>query len=411
MRILGADLRDLDGGGAGAAIVALDAAGAIASSAKADDAAALAREVSRLSAGEPFLLAVDVPIASPGSGKPRRVDGWIRRRLGVRLPASRSDRSTALTGSNPAPLTGAALIAALSTAGLPCLPYPDRDRRQSGLAEIHPELVLKSLLWERSLASEARDLPDRESLLRAMPLPEYRAVRTPRAGWAERFAALDGAVRAAASPDGFDLRPVQEALRQAGTERDVEAAAKLFDAALLACAARRYLEEPERCAFVGQRETGYVILPADAFVRKIALREPARPTGHAGLFPRDTLEARLAPHASVRSSALLDMPGRAQQLEAVFETPPRYEFDNLDEMMWWKHCRHVAGPELPTDGLNEIVVRLDADDDGAGLRLVRSRHKTLSFRFEPPSAWRRRVPPRDGKTYAFRVLRAAFDAQ
>ena len=44
------------------------------------------------------------------------------------------------------------------------------------------------------------------------------------------------------------------------------------------------------------------------------------------------------------------------------------------------------------------------------LRLVRSRHKTLSFRFEPPAAWRPRIPPRDGKTYPFRVLRATFDA-
>ena len=82
-------------------------------------------------------------------------------------------------------------------------------------------------------------------------------------------------------------------------------------------------------------------------------------------------------------------------------------------MMWWKHCRHLAGPELPTDGLNEIVVRLESPRrrrPTMSLRLVRSRHKTLSFRFEPPAAWRLRVPPRDGKTYPFRVMRATFDA-
>jgi len=81
-------------------------------------------------------------------------------------------------------------------------------------------------------------------------------------------------------------------------------------------------------------------------------------------------------------------------------------------MLWWKHCRHLAGPELPTDGLREIVVYVDASGDDAtlSLLLIRSRHKTLSFRFEPPAAWRRRVPPRDGKTYRFRVVRASFDA-
>ena len=33
-----------------------------------------------------------------------------------------------------------------------------------------------------------------------------------------------------------------------------------------------------------------------------------------------------------------------------------------------------------------------------------------AFRFEPPAAWRLSVPPRDGKTYPFRVMRAVFDA-
>ena len=406
MRILGADLRELDVASGTGTIVALDAEGAVATVARVDDLPSLAREVSTLTAGEPFLLAVDVPVASgPTAGKPRRVDGWVRRRLGVRLPTVKPGGAPYVSGSE--------LISALAMAGHPCLPYPDRDRRQSGLAEVHPELVAKALLWESGTAATARDLPDRESVLRAIPIPTYRDLRPGKTIWGERYASLDAALRALAATDGFDFRPAQTELERARSDRAVAAAAALFDATLLAGAARRYLEEPERCAFVGLRETGYVVLPADAFVRRVALREPARVTGHASLFPRESLASRLAPHATLRPSALLDMPGQTQRIEAVFETQPRYEFDNLDEMMWWKHCRHLAGPELPIDGLHEIVVRLDAagDDDATmSLRLVRSRHKTLSFRFEPPAAWRPRVPPRDGKTYPFRVLRATFEA-
>ena len=403
MRIFGADLRELDGPNGTGTIVALDAAGSVTSVARVVDVPGLVREVAKLAAGEPFLLALDVPIVGAIPGKSRRVDGWVRRRLGVRLPLAKPG------GANYP--EGAAMITALATAGLPSLPYPDRDGRQSGLAEIHPELVLKALIWERSEAAAARELPDREEILRAMPVPEYRTMRPARATWAERFALLDAALQTVAGCDGFDFRNAQDELRQAGSDKAVATAASTFDATLLAGAARRYIEEPERCAFVGLREAGYVVLPADAFVRRVALKEPARAADHAALFPRASLEARLAPHATLRPSALLEMPGQTQQVEAVFDAQPQYEFDNLDEMMWWKHCRHLAGPELPTDGLNECVVRLEGGDDaGIGLRLVRSRHKTLSFRFEPPAAWRRRVPPRDGKTYRFHVVRASFDA-
>ena len=404
MRIFGAELRELDVAAGQGTIVALDADGAVATVARVDDLPALAREVSKLTAGEPFLLAVDVPVASGAkAGKARRVDGWVRRRLGVRFPTSRPGGAPHVSGSE--------LLAALAMAGHPCLPFPDRDRRRSGLAEVHPELVAKALIWESSSAASARDLPNREAVLRAFPVPEFRSLRAARAGWAERYAALDAALHAVSGAEGFDFRPALDELSAASSDQAVAAAAALFDATLLAGTARRYLEAPERCAFVGLRDAGYVVLPADAFVRRVALREPASPPGHASLFPRASLESRLAPHAVVRPMALLDMPGHGQQVEAVFETQPRYEFDNLDEMMWWKHCRHLAGPELPTDGLHEIVVRLDAgsDDEAAmKLRLVRSRHKTLSFRFEPPAAWRLRVPPRDGKTYAFRVSRAVF---
>jgi len=405
MRIFGADLRELDVAVGSGTIVALDANGLVANVARVGDLPGLAREISTLAAGEPFLLAVDAPVAAGGpAGKPRRIDGWLRRRLGVRIPTARPGGAPYLTGSE--------LINALAMGGHPCLPFPDRDRRHSGLAEIHPELVVKALVWESSTAA-ARELPDREAILRALPIPEYRNLRAPRDTFAEQYAALDAALRVLSGAAGFDFRPAVAELEHARTAEAVVAAASLLDATLLAGAARRYLEEPERCAFVGLRETGYVVLPADPFLRRIALREPAKVAGNAALFPRESLESRLAPHAALRPLALLDLPGQTQRIEAVFETQPRYEFDNLDEMMWWKHCRHLSGPELPSEGLHELVVRLDfrGDDDSTlSLILVRSRHKTLSFRFEPPAAWRPRVPPRDGKTYPFRVLRAVFDA-
>ena len=108
---------------------------------------------------------------------------------------------------------------------------------------------------------------------------------------------------------------------------------------------------------------------------------------------------------------LINLPGRATRMEAKFKEQPRYEFDNLDEMLWWKHTRHVSGPLLPVEGLAELIVVLvrSGDEESSSLRLVRSRHRTLSFRFDPPVAWRARVPTRDGKTYPFRVLRAVYE--
>jgi hypothetical protein len=200
-------------------------------------------------------------------------------------------------------------------------------------------------------------------------------------------------------------------LRGAASDRDVERAAALLDACLIAGTARRYMKSPEECVFLGDRKEGYVILPADGFVRRLALRE--RRPGRSGLFPRGSLRAKLGAAAELHSAGLLDVPGRPQDTEAVFHRIPLYEFDNLDEMLWWKHCRHLDGPALPVEGLRELVVLLgreDAHDERASpFRLVRSRHRTLSFRFEPPSSWRSRVPTRDGKTYAFRVIRAVFE--
>jgi predicted RNase H-like nuclease len=404
MRILGADVRDLTATGGGGTVVALDERGDVAASAHVDGLTAFAREVVKLSAGEPFLLAVDIPVVSPGGPlAKRRVDRFLQRRLGVKWPGP--------SPGPPAPVSGTDLLASLATAGQPCLPYPDRDRRQAGLAEAHPEVTAKALLWEGSAAASATQLPDRDLLLRAVEPPSYRSSRLSREDWPPRWTAVDAAVRALASSPGFDLRPVREALQRAVTVEAVERAATLLDAILVAGTARRYLEEPERCAFAGERETGYVILPADDLLRRVALREPGRSVERPPLFPQASLQQRLAGRAVLRPLELIGLPGRAQHFEATFEPPPLYEFDNLDEMLWWKHCRHLDGPEIPADGLRELLVRLDGTPDAAtGMKLVRSRHKTLSFRFEPPNSWRTRVPPRDGKTYPFRVLRAIYEA-
>jgi len=396
MRILGATVRDLTPSGGRGALAALDAAGRIATLAAIDGLPALTREAARLAAGEPFLLAADLAIVQ-GPGKSRRVDGWVHRRLGVRLGALRASG-----------LQGGELVAALAAAGQPGLPYPDRDRRRTGLVEIHPELVLKALLWESSAAAAAPGLPDREEILRALDVPVYRGPKLARASWAERFALLDRAMRMVSGTGDLDGTTLRDELTKAVTVDAVDRAAAAFDAALLAVAARRYLEEPERCAFVGDRETGYTVLPADAFLRRVVLREPAR-ADRGALFPKASLRDRLGSNAEVRPLELLDLPGRAQHFEAVFRQTPLLEFDNVDEMLWWKHTRHLDGPEIPSEGLREMVVRLESAENDGPLRLTRSRHKTLSFRFEPPQTWRARIAPRDGRTYPFRVLRATYE--
>jgi predicted RNase H-like nuclease len=410
VRILGADLlpcppspEPRDG-----TVVLLNDEGGVAASRHPKTVADLAAAVGELVGGEPFLLGIDVAVVAPERpGRARPVETLVARRLGFKLPPS---GRPAADGAGPAP-AGESLLAALAVAGLPCLPYPDRDLRASGLAEIHPGLSLKVLLWHDSTAA-AGPHPAQEEIFRAFAVLPYRRQAGRRSvGWAERAAALDLALRTAGSLPGFDLDPAREALRGASTDPDVERAASLFDACLIAGTARRYLKSPEDCVFLGGRKEGYVILPADGFVRRLALRE-ARP-GRAGLFPRGSLREKLGAVADLHSAGLLDVPGRPQNVEAVFRRIPLYEFDNLDEMLWWKHCRHLDGPALPVEGLREIVPLLGRGDEGDGrlspLRLVRSRHRTLSFRFEPPASWRARVPTRDGKTYAFRVTRAVYE--
>lgn len=407
MKIIGVDLgRRGPGGEPGpSTLVALDADGKVSAVRHAANVPGVADAIRDVSAGEPFLVGVDIPVV--GSGKPSRtrpVENLLRRRLGHRLrPGVR-----ATAGSEQAAIAGESLLAGLAAAGHPCLPYPDRDRRRSGLAEVHPDLTLKALLWEISSLRHA-SAALREEFFRALTPPTYRTEDSPkRSSWAERLSVIDMVIRALAEADGFDLRAAREATIQAQSERDTERVGSILDAVLIAGTARRYLEAPEACVFIGDREQGYVIMPADGFIRRLALRD-ARPR-RAQLFPRASLRERLADVAEISALDLLPMEGRPQRVEARFREQPLYEFDNLDEMLWWKHCRHLDGPLLVTEGLQELTVRLDRPGDGATpLRLTRSRHRVLSFRFDPPAQWRRRLPTRDGGTYAFRVLRAVYD--
>ncbi len=405
MRVLGVDLtREPPAGAAEHTLVLLDATGAVATVQRAADLHALVTGVAQLAGDEPFLLGVNAPVVAPSkAARARPVETLLQRRLGVRIAAwSR----TVVTGA-PARVAGDALLAGLATAGLPCLPYPDRDRRRSGLAESYPELSLKSLMWESS-ALATTEHARVQDLLRAFAVSPYRASRIPaRASWVDQLAALDLVVRVLAPLEGFDVAAVQAELGKASGPEQAERAAALLDAVLIAGTARRYLDAPDASLFVGDVENGYVILPADGRLRR-ALASDTRPRP-AQLFPRTSLQERLGPGVRVQPVDLLAMPGRPHRLEATFPQEPRYEFDNVDEMLWWKHCRHVGGPILPTEGLREITVALGANIDAGTLRLVRSRHRTPSFRFDPPKIWRQHVPTRDGRTYAFRVVRAVFD--
>ena len=124
-------------------LVLLDEAGRVCKVDRVESFSAIAPAVGHLVGDDVFLLGVDVPVvvpAKPVRGRP--VESLIRRRFGLRLPPG--GRASSETGG----LRGEALMAGLATAGLPSLPYPDRDRRRSGLAETHPLLILKALLWQ-----------------------------------------------------------------------------------------------------------------------------------------------------------------------------------------------------------------------------------------------------------------------
>jgi predicted RNase H-like nuclease len=401
MIILGADLswERADGEAGVNTLALLDEGGRVSALRHPSNLPELASTVAELAEDEPFLMGVNLPLAAPPkASKSRPIDNLIRRRYGYR---------TRVAATAPG---GEALLAALAAAGAPCLPYPDRDRRKSGLAEIHPGLVLKALLWESAPAASGATHPFREELFRAYAAPAYRTTMgRGRSTWAETSARLDLLLRSLASVSGFDLEPTREALSTGASDSEVDHAGSILDAALLAGTAWRYLDAPETCVFLGDRDKGYTILPADGFIRKLGLREG--PPSRGQLFPRASLRDRLASVAEIRSLELLAVPGRPQRLEAVFRDVPFYEFDNVDEMLWWKHCRHLSGPALPVEGLQELNVHLGSEEDAdrPPLRLVRSRHRTLSFRFDSPDTWRLRLPTRDGKTYPMRVLRASYD--
>lgn len=404
MRVFGADLGGVlaDAPGGEGTLVRLDPAGQVETTRLPRSLSDLARDVVDLTGDEPFTLAINLhAVPSERAGKSRPFESVLRRRLGFRPPAA-------------GPISGPAILAALAALDRPCVPWPDRDRRRSGLAEVHAGLALKALLWEGSPFALAGH-PDREAAFRAYAPLSYRAANAPsRSGWADRAAALDLTLRGLGPREDFDLAPAREALASTSSDRDVERAGSLLDASILAGTAKRYLDDPEGCLFLGERERGYTILPADGFLRRLTRADSGRaPRG--ALFPKRTLRERLSGAATLRPMELVAIPGKTARVEAVFETAPAYEFDNVDEMVWWKHCRHLDGPELPEEGLEELVVRLAPVSEGSltgdppgGLRLVRSRHRVLSFRFDPPSVWRARVATRDGRTYAFRVLRAVY---
>ena len=405
MRIFGIDLpRESPGTATESTLVLLaEESGVVAQVEHATSLPGLAAHLGQLAGGEPFLLGVNIPIVVPArASRSRPVENLVRKRFGFRMPAGgRATESPRMSGD--------ALLGGLAAAGLPCLPYPDRDRRQSCLAETYPRLILKVLLWQASSLATAREQADRQELFRAYAAPPYRSADVPaRTAWAKRAVALDLVLTMLDPVAGFDVDVARRKLVEAHSVEGVERVGAVLDASLLAGMARRYLEAPETCMFVGQRENGYVILPADDFVRELA--SEARPR-HGRLFPEASLKDRLGPQVKVRPVDLINLPGRATRMEAKFKEQPRYEFDNLDEMLWWKHTRHVSGPLLPVEGLAELIVVLvrSGDEESSSLRLVRSRHRTLSFRFDPPVAWRARVPTRDGKTYPFRVLRAVYE--
>lgn len=369
----------------------------------------LISEVGRLAGDEPFLLGVDVPVVVPArNAKSRQVDNLIRRRLGCKLePGGRASLAAV-----PDAISGESLLAGLAASGHACLSYPERDRRTSGLAEIHPGPVVKALLWQGSALAGPTGGPGLADALHAYGAPAFRRneIRG-KPSWRDRASTFDLVLRTLARVPRFDLDPAREALASAIGESDLDRAISLFDAALIAGTLLRYVDAPESCVFVGQREHGYMILPADGFIRQQVLSDGA-PEG-AALFPAKSLRESLSSIARVRALDLLPVRGRPQRLDASFETPPLYEFDNVDEMLWWKHCRHLSGPTLPTEGLHEMHVQLGdpTQPDDRALRLTRSRHRTLSFRFDPPDSWRPHLPTRDGKVYPFRILRAVYESR
>lgn len=403
MNVFGADLAQgiPDKGPPAWTLVATDDSGSVTAVRRPASLPGLVAEIAELTGGDPFLLGVNIPVAAPARAtRTRPFEGLLRKKFGVRL----------LTGARTEDrgIGGEQLLGALASAGHACLTYPDRNSRNSGLAEIHPGPALKGLLWTGSRIGDELEDGERELFCRSYKVPAYRRTGArSRTGREEIASALDLLIRSLASARGYDFTPVLEALAALERVEDAERAASLFDACIIAGTARRHVDAPESCIFVGERETGYTILPSDDFLRRLLLPAPAARRGK--LFPQASLEESLRKIADIRSQDLLAVRGKPRKLQAVFRELPCYEFENVDEMLWWKRCRHLGGPVLPTDGLVEMSVRLES---GSGsLSLVRSRHTALSFRFHAPAAWRARMQPRDNKIYRFQVVRASYDTE
>ncbi len=387
-------------------LVALDRSGKIRDVRRPSSIGALITEISAWTGDDPFLLGVDIPVVLPArETRTRPFEGVLRKKLGVRIPPG--GRAALPTGERS--VTGEKLLAGLAGAGLACLTWPDKNRRTSALAEIHPAPALKSLFWIDAALGAGLSQEERAELCRATPIPAYAPVPGKRSRRpADLLFSLDLLVRALAPCSGFDFQPVADLLKEISDEAGAGRAASLLNACLIAGTARRYLDAPETCVFCGERESGYTILPSDDFLRRILVAPASGPKRK--LFPQATLEERLGKVADLLPLDLLKVRGKPEKLQAVFREPPCYEFENVDEMLWWKRCRHVEGPPLPTEGLLELSIRLAGEEDRL-LNLVRSRHTALSFRFEPPGAWRRAMRPRDNRVYRFQVLRASYETE
>ncbi len=401
MKVFGADLAQgiPDKGTPEWTLVATDRSGSITEVRRPSSLPGLVAEIAALTGEDPFLLGVNIPVATPvRPARSRPFEGLLRKKFGIRIQ----------TGGKPEDgrITGEQLLGALAGAGHACLTYPDRNSRNSGLAEIHPGAALKGLLWIGSRVGDGLPDNDRETFCRSYKVPAYRRARG-RIHREEIASTLDLLIRSLAPVHGYDFGPVLEALATLDRDEDAGQAASLFDACVIAGTARRHLDAPESCVFVGERENGYTILPSDDFLRRMLIAAPAGRRGK--LFPQATLRESLQDVAEIRSPDLLAVRGRPRRLQAVFRDNPCYEFENVDEMLWWKRCRHVGGPALPTEGLVELSVNLE---NGTGsLSLVRSRHAALSFRFHPPAAWRALMRTRDNRIYRFKVLRASYETE
>ncbi len=403
MNVFGADLAQgiPEKGSPEWTLVSTDGSGTVTEIRRPSSLPGLVAEIAALTGEDPFLLGVNIPVVIPARPtRSRPFEGLLRKKFGARLTAGNRAEDRRITGEQ--------LLGALASAGYACLTYPDRNSHNSGLAEIHPGPALKGLLWSGSRVGDGLGDTEREKFCKSYKLPVYRrAGARKRSGPEEIASTLDLLIRSLSTTRGYDFKPVLDALATVEGDEDADRAASLFDACVIAGTARRHLDTPESCVFVGERETGYTILPSDDFLRRLLL--PA-PSGRRGkLFPQATLEESLGEMAEIRSPDLLAVRGRPRKLQAVFREIPCYEFENVDEMLWWKRCRHVGGPALPTDGLMELSVCLE---NGPGsLELVRSRHSALSFRFQSPTAWRALMGPRDNKIYRFKVLSASYETE